>query len=243
MKKHIALLLTSLALLSFLLLCGCTDNMAEQDQESDDVVSKTEQQLSEKYDVKFYANEAIRSESGGWYVWLRPEGSDLVVKAEVAEDLTLGTDNYPTKKVCENLTMQAKDLMKAYAGECYVHTDNITDFCFSESADITADEYLEQNPGDRLQIGIIVPEDADMDALYQAVKAVWSGADVSTGYVNVFLIPGKLLDIEREIKRYDDMGFEPVQKMLDEGTRQFIEIGGTFPSAAEFASGFTKAGL
>lgn len=200
--------------------------------------------IEQKYGEEFIILETRSGEEGGLYAWVSPaENPNVIFRAELNEDATIISDNYPVRRLCEELTEKAEWALKGYDEEFYVFTENLMEYTTDENADVTIDKYLEDNPGDKFYISVFVEETADLDQLYEHIVKMRQEIQCKNGSIDTFVLPaGRLVTLQNEIERYDEMDAEEAQTIISESRRVFIDMNpaASAPTLEDYKEGLIK---
>lgn len=198
--------------------------------------------LEQKYGEAFTVFETRSADAGGFYAWAYPQTDpEIVFRACLSEDGSAVTDNYPVRIICHDLSEKAEWYLKEYEGEIFVFTDNRFETTFDDGKDISAQEHLDNNPGDMFYISIFAGDNnADLRGLYNMITVLIPELGFDKGSVDTYLVPAeRLTELQNEIERYNYMESDEVKEILDEGRHYYIDVDPSveMPSFDEYRRG------
>ena len=207
-------------------------------QDETDLMNTAEKAMEEKYGESFTAIKIKRLDRKAFRAWLSPSSiPSAVTRITVNNDGTGLLDDYFVVKLCHGLTEKTEQILRAYPGDCYVHTDNSQEYAWSEDPDITAAEYLNENKGDMFFVSVILnKENADLPALSRELLKLPPALGINRGFLDVYILDEEeYAGIQKQIGKYDNMSSSEVKYTLDDAGGPVISMNfsKTYTSAEE----------
>lgn len=211
---------------------------------NDQRIQIAQEALRQKYGKEFTVLEARSADAGGFYAWARPESRpEIIVRASLNDDGSKVMDDYPVRIICHDLTEKAEWFLKEYEGDCFVFTHNMMEYTIDDINEVTVQRHFIDNPLDKFYIAVFTENDADIGSLYEKLLRIKTGIGCSRGSIDTYILKrGRLVELQKEIERYDEMGSDEVKKIISEGTKFFIDLDpkAEEPSLEEYRRGLEK---
>ncbi len=172
-----------------------------------------EQKLEERYDMPFEVVDVLGGNIGDEYYTVTAYQADdpkTLFRATVSNDGLAETDNYVCKLVCQRISERIARNLDELNGIYYIHTAFLVDPPGLTDVEMTAEEYLEQYPGDTYHIYLnYCPDRMDPAALYESLGKIFQGLGNVRGRIYLYIVDERTLGqiqgyLEEHDKMYDD---------------------------------------